>query len=107
MAHAAGNLHAETSKHLFCRKPELELDWRGPKTKYAGMEATFYFRLRNSGTAPAEPVRLDLQLPTGVKYVEASEGRSLDAKQQRVAWQWPRLNPQEEKFKRLIIKNMG
>ncbi len=98
LANAAGNLHAETTKHLFCRKPELELDWRGPKTKYAGTEATYYFRLRNAGTAPAELLQLKLQLPAGVKYVEPREGQSFDAQKQLVTWQWSRLNPQEEKI---------
>jgi hypothetical protein len=98
LATAAGNLRADTTKHLFCRKPELELDWRGPDTKYAGTEATYYFRLRNSGSAPVDPLQLKLQLPAGVKYVEASGGDSFDAQKQHVTWQLAGLQPQEEKF---------
>jgi hypothetical protein len=98
MASAAGNLRTETTKQLFCRKPELELDWRGPDSKYAGMEATYFFRLRNSGTAPLEPLQLKLQLPAGVKYVEASEGESFDDQKRHITWQLTGLNPREEKF---------
>lgn len=98
LAFAAGNLRTETTKHLFCRKPELELDWRGPDTKYAGTEATYYFRIRNSGTAPTDPMLLKLQLPNGVKFMKASEGQSFDAQKRHVTWQLTGLNPQEERY---------
>ena len=98
LASAAGDLQTEATKHLFCRKPELELDWRGPDSKYAGTEATYYFRVRNSGTAPADPLLLKLKLPAGVKYVEANAGPSFDAQKKFVTWELARLNPQEEKF---------
>ncbi|MEO2048501.1 MAG: hypothetical protein ABGX16_18255 [Pirellulales bacterium] len=97
-AFAAGNLRTETTKHLFCRKPELELDCRGPDTKYAGTEATYYFRIRNSGTAPTDPMLLNLQLPKGVKFLAASEGQFFDAQKHRVTWKLTELNPQEEKY---------
>src|SRR5262249_54777859 len=55
-AAAEGGLTANASKEVFCRKPELEVDWRGPATKYAGTLATYFVRVRNPGTAPADDV---------------------------------------------------
>ena len=53
-ASAEGGLKCEASKEIFCRKPELEVDFRGPTTKYAGTLATYFIRVRNPGTAPAK-----------------------------------------------------
>ena len=63
------------SKEIFCRKPELEVDWRGPATKYAGTMATYFVRVRNPGTAPADDVTVQATLPDGAEFTSASEGQ--------------------------------
>ena len=75
VAVAEGDLKSEATKELFCRKPELEVDWRGPETQYAGTLATYFFRVRNPGTAAADDVSVRVNLPAGAEFVSASEGQ--------------------------------
>ena len=102
---AAGDLRTETVKKVFCRKAELALDWRGPGSKYAGTESTYYLRVRNPGSALTDPLVVKVQLPTGAKLVGASDGQSHDAKQNCVTWQLAGLSPKEEQFMQLRCKH--
>lgn len=70
-ATAEGDVTAEVSKQVFCRKPELVVDWRGPAERYAGAPAVYYFRVRNPGTAVAPNVVLNLELPSGFEVTPA------------------------------------
>lgn len=101
---AAGDLRTETSKSVMCRKPELEIDWRGPEKKYSGTVATYYFRVRNPGTAATEPFTVSLDLPKGSEFVSASEGgrQTIDGKQ--VTWKAPALAPGQERFLQVRCK---
>ena len=58
---AAGDLRIETVKTVLCRKAELDVDWRGPDKNFAGAVATYYIRVRNPGTAPADKVHVELK----------------------------------------------
>jgi uncharacterized repeat protein (TIGR01451 family) len=100
-ATAEGGLSAETAKEIFCRKPELEVDSRGPDRKYAGTPATYFFRVRNPGTAPAENVTVQVTLPEGAEFSSASEGQSYDAKQRTVEWQVGTLGPGDDSYMEL------
>jgi uncharacterized repeat protein (TIGR01451 family) len=95
---AANNLRAETEKMVLCRKAELQIDWRGPEKKYAGAVATYYFRVRNPGTAPAEQVAVTLNLPSGAELVEASNDHEWDADRRVLLWKAAGLNAGEERF---------
>jgi uncharacterized repeat protein (TIGR01451 family) len=108
-ATAEGGLSSEASKEIFCRKAELEVDWRGPDKKYAGTPATYYFRVRNPGTAPAENVTLHVTLPEGAEFASASEGQSFDAKRREVQWQVGTLGPGDDSYMELkcIAKTPG
>ena len=75
VATAEGGLTTDASKDLFCRKPELEVDWRGPSTQYAGTAANYFFRVRNPGTATAEEVAVHVSLPEGAEFVSTATGR--------------------------------
>jgi uncharacterized repeat protein (TIGR01451 family) len=97
-ATATGDLHSEAVRQVLCRKPELELDWRGPAEKYAGTEASYYFRVRNSGSATTEPVAMRVKLPQGVKLVSASEGYKLDAQSGEINWLLPGIAAGEAEF---------
>jgi uncharacterized repeat protein (TIGR01451 family) len=98
VATAAGSLSSEAAKDIFCRKPELAVDWRGPEMKYAGTEATYFFRVRNPGTAPAENVTVQVALPEGAKLTTASEGQSYDAAKRQVAWRVGSLGPGDDYY---------
>ncbi|HVT29569.1 MAG TPA: hypothetical protein VHE81_16250, partial [Lacipirellulaceae bacterium] len=108
-ASADGGLACDASKEVFCRKPELEVDWRGPAKKYAGTPATYFFRVRNPGTAPAEEVTVRTSLPEGAAFTSASEGQRFDAKQHEVVWQVGTLRPGDDTYLELkcVLKNPG
>lgn len=101
IALAEGGLSADDSKEIFCRKPELEVDWRGPESKFTGTEATHFFRVRNPGTAPAEDVIVTVNLPPGAALVSASEGQTFDAKHDQIAWRIGTLGPGDDYYMEL------
>ena len=86
VAEADGGLRAEAEQPVFCRKAELEVDWRGPARKYAGTSATYYFRVRNTGTAAAEKTTLSIVLPPGFEMQNATKGAQHDGPGRRVVW---------------------
>jgi uncharacterized repeat protein (TIGR01451 family) len=96
-----GNLKSEAVKELFCRKPELEVDWRGPDTQYAGTAATYFFRVRNPGTAAADDVAVKVDLPPGADFVSASEGHVYDNAKREVAWRVGSLGPGDDCYMEL------
>jgi uncharacterized repeat protein (TIGR01451 family) len=100
-ATAEGGLSSDASKEIFCRKAELDVDWRGPEKKYAGTPATYFFRVRNPGTAPAENVTVHVTLPEGAEFTSASEGQSYDAKRREVEWQVGTLGPGDDSYMEL------
>jgi len=97
-ATGAGGVEAATEKKLFCRKPALEVDWRGPSHKYTGALATYYFRVRNPGTAPAEDVTFVVDLPTGFQVQATSAGQTYDAGNRRLTWKVGALRPGDDKY---------
>lgn len=101
LASAAGGLATEATKDVFCRKPELSVDWRGPDMKYAGTDATYFFRVRNPGTAVAENVTIQAALPEGAKFISASEGQVYDAERNAVAWRVGSLGPGDDYYMEL------
>jgi uncharacterized repeat protein (TIGR01451 family) len=109
IATAEGGLSSPASKEILCRKPELEVDSRGPDTKYAGTPATYFFRVRNPGTAAAENVTVQVALPEGAEFTGASEGQTYDAKRREVVWQIGSLGPGDDNFMELkcVVKTPG
>ncbi|TWU24593.1 DUF11 domain-containing protein [Bythopirellula polymerisocia] len=97
-ATAAGGLKSEAIKNVLCHKAELEIDWRGSEEKYAGTEASYYFRIRNPGTADTEPVTVQLKLPSGAKLASASEGYRHDAITGVLGWQLPGIKAGDAQF---------
>ena len=109
IATAEGGLSLEMAKEIFCRKPELELDWRGAATQYAGTAATYFFRVRNPGTAPAEGVAVQVVLPEGAEFASASEGQAFDSQRRQVTWQVGTLAPGDDNYLELkcVLKKPG
>lgn len=109
VAAADGNLRTETAQQIFCRQAELNVDWRGPERKYAGTEATYYFRVRNPGTASADQVVFDVNLPAGFEFRAASDGHQFDAASQRVIWKIGTLRPGDDCYLELrgIVNQAG
>jgi uncharacterized repeat protein (TIGR01451 family) len=109
LATAEGGLTCNASKEVFCRKPELEVDYRGPATKYAGTVATYFLRVRNPGTAPAEDVTVKATLPEGAEFTSASEGQMFDTKSREVSWRVGTLRPGDDNYMELkcVLKTAG
>lgn len=101
VALADGDLKSAAIKEIFCRKPELEVDWRGPETQYAGTAATYFFRVRNPGTAAADDVSVRVSLPAGADFVSASEGHAFDNAKREVAWRVGSLGPGDDCYMEL------
>lgn len=95
-ATADGNLTADVSKEVFCRKPELTVDWRGPADRYAGAPAVYYFRVRNPGTATAPDVVLDVDLPAGFEIAPTAQTPPI--KNGRLAYRVGSLRPDEDRY---------
>jgi uncharacterized repeat protein (TIGR01451 family) len=106
---ADGGLVCDAAKEIFCRKPELEVDWRGPATKYTGTMATYFVRVRNPGTAAAEDVTVRAMLPEGAEFTSASEGQIYDAANREVAWHVGTLNPGDDNYLEIkcVLKSPG
>lgn len=97
-ATAAGGLNATAEKEIFCRKAEIDVDCRGPERKYAGTQATYYLRVRNPGTAPAEGVRLQVNVPTGFTISEVNGKGVTDSSRQMVTWNLNSLQPGDDHY---------
>ncbi len=102
---ADGGLSAETIKKVLCRKPELQVDWRGPETKYAGTVSAYFLRVQNPGTAMTEPVTVTFKLPEGTELVSASEGHSLEKANRTVSWRLAGLGVDEAQFMQVRCKS--
>jgi hypothetical protein len=101
---AAGGIRSEAVKTVMCRRAQLDIDWRGPEKNFAGAVATYYFRVRNQGTAPASEVAVDLSLPGGAELVDASNGYTFDDKRHKVSWRPGVIGAGEERFMQLQCK---
>ncbi len=108
-ATAAGGLKASAEKALFCRRAELVVDWRGPQQKYAGSSASYFFRVRNPGTAIAEQVDFRVELPSGFEFTSASEGQSYDAATGTITWKVGSLRPGDDHYMELqgVVRQAG
>jgi uncharacterized repeat protein (TIGR01451 family) len=109
IASAEGGLQSDVCKEIFCRKPELEVDYRGPATKYVGTVATYFFRVRNPGTAAAENVTVRVTLPEGAEFSSASEGQTYDDARNEVVWHVNALNPGDDNYMELkcVVQKPG
>lgn len=97
-ASAAGGLQADAIKRVLCRKPVLEVDWRGPDHQFAGTETAYYFRVQNPGTAATDPVEVKVHLPEGIRFLSASDSYSVDAVTGVVTWRLSSLTPGEVQY---------
>ena len=103
-AFSEGGLKSAMNKKVLCRKPELEVDWRGPEKKYAGTVAAYYFRVSNPGTAATDSVSMSLKLPAGAKFVSASDGYSVNSTTGVVSWELGAIAAAGEQFVQMRCK---
>ena len=108
-ASAMGDISTEVLREVLVRKPELEIDWRGPESKYSGTGATFYLRVRNPGTATAEGVFVEAEVPDGAELVNASGVKEVDEAERTIRWDVGSLAAGEENFMevRFLVHRAG
>ncbi len=91
-----GGVHADLSERVVVRRADLQVEAAGPKVQYVGAVATYSFCVRNPGTAPAENVRLSVNLPAGMKYISGIETNRLKTDGNNLQWTIDRLEPGNE-----------
>ncbi|MEO0529230.1 MAG: CARDB domain-containing protein [Planctomycetota bacterium] len=95
-ADADGDVTCDLTKEVFCRRPQLVVDWRGPTDRYAGAPAVYYFRVRNPGTAVAPGVVLSVDLPEGFEVLPGGDTPAVE--NNRIAYRAGSLRPGDDKY---------
>ena len=79
-------IHANLAEKVLVHRAALTLDITGPKVQFVGAVASYVIRIRNSGTAPANNVRLTVALPAGAKYLSGIDGAAINAAKNAMEW---------------------
>ncbi len=87
-ASAEGGLTSDVHHDVLVRRARLKLDIQGPQFRYARTDSNYLLHVRNPGTSTARNIQVGLMLPSGAKFIDASEGGQLfqDAGQDQVRW---------------------
>ena len=73
--------------------PRLVIQATGPGIRYLERRALYTVRIHNPGDAAAKNVMLTDALPTGMKFLTASDGGQADPKGQSVSWRLGDIGP--------------
>lgn len=85
-AQCDGGARAQMAEQVTVRRAGLQLDAEGPKLQYADTAGTFRIRATNPGTATAKQIALSATLPSGAKFVSATDGGEYHAASNQVRW---------------------
>jgi uncharacterized repeat protein (TIGR01451 family) len=91
---AAGVPAVEQAKQLEVVAPKLEVGIEGPKRRFLDRKSTHVVTVSNPGTAAATDVEVVAYLPSGMKFVEANNHGTYDARQHAVYWSLAELPAQ-------------
>lgn len=91
---AAGVPAVEKTMPLEVVAPKLEVGVEGPKRRFLDRKSTHVVTVSNPGTAAATDVELVAYLPPGMKFVEANNQGTYDARQHAVYWSLAELPAQ-------------
>lgn len=91
---AAGVPAVEKTMPLEVVAPKLEVGVEGPKRRFLDRKSTHVLTVSNPGTAAATDVELVAYLPPGMKFVEANNQGTYDARQHAVYWSLAELPAQ-------------
>jgi len=80
------NLKVEDRVSLEILAPQLQIGLEGPKRRFLEREATYKLSVSNPGTAPAKQVEIVAQLPTGLKFVSATNSGQYHEATRSVHW---------------------
>ncbi|MFH1749018.1 MAG: DUF11 domain-containing protein [Planctomycetota bacterium] len=105
MATADGDLTAEAECVTVVLQPVLEVTKTGPDLRYIGRTVTYQITVANAGDGPARDTMLVDTIPSGVQFVEASDGGNYD--NGRVTWSLGTLQPSASRSVSLTVKPSG
>jgi len=91
----ADGVRAELSETVLVRRANLQVEIEGPKFQYLGAPTAYVVRVRNTGTAPVQNVRLSLGLPAGAEYLSGIERAMADDSGGKVDWMVESLGPNQ------------
>ena len=91
MASSAGGLKSEASTTTVVRQPILAISKSGPEKRYLGRSVTYDITVTNKGDAPASSLVVEDQIPSGTKFVSATDGGTITAG--KVVWNMGALRP--------------
>jgi uncharacterized repeat protein (TIGR01451 family) len=91
VASSAAGLKAESETRTIVRQPVLAISKTGPEKRYLGRSVDYEITVTNKGDAPAKNLLLEDQLPSGVKFVSASDRGKVVAG--KVQWNLGSLSP--------------
>lgn len=86
-----GPARAQLNETLLVRKANVEVAVDAPKVQFTGAVATYRIRVRNSGNASAEDVRLVAKIPPEAKLIAAGNNGQAASDGQSVQWKLDRL----------------
>ncbi|HTU25208.1 MAG TPA: hypothetical protein VMF30_07415 [Pirellulales bacterium] len=90
-ARGEANVTAEGQAQFEVVAPELKVAMSGPKRRYLERSAVYTIAISNPGTAPAKDIDLAVNLPKGLKFVEANNAGQFDAAKGTVFWSLEQL----------------
>lgn len=83
--------------------PKLAVEIDGPKRRFLNRKAEYLLHIGNMGTAAARDVDIILQLPKGIKFVEAGENGRYDAGRHTVRWDLEELPAEKQGEASLVV----
>ncbi len=87
---ADNGLTAEISEEITVRRAALAVNVSGSKSKYTGTPAEYTIQVSNTGDAPAESVQIAAQIPTGAKFISATNG-TFNTESGKIVWTVPSI----------------
>lgn len=94
-AKAASNISASVEQEIVVVKPDLEVAIEGPALQFVGEKDQYVLVISNSGTAPAENVRLVAQHSSALQPEKTGLGGAR-IEGQKVEWVIPSVKPGEK-----------
>lgn len=96
IATADNGLRDEKAKRIEGLSAVLELAVTGPNLRYVSRPATYNVLLKNSGTAAAQNVHIQIAVPKAFAFVSSGESGRFDTAQKTLHWILPTLEVGKE-----------
>ncbi len=99
----AGGLLDQRELDIEVVAPKLIVGIEGPKRRFVDRKAEYRLQIGNTGTAAAKNVDIVLQLPKGMRFIEAGENGQYDSSRHTVRWNLVELPAHKQGETRLVV----